>query len=207
MQGLVNLLDAMNDPDRKMARFVSGQAASNLPYSSLIRQSASVSDPYMREAKTFVDQLRYSVPWARQDLLPKRDWLGEPMTNPGYASIIRQRAVNTDPIDVAVSELRGFKPGPPQDRIGGVKLPPKLYDEYQATAGAMTRAGLEVMVRASGWGEIPPGIREQIMHSTVEKARQTAGSMMQARHPELIMQGLSDRRDKINGVKPGKLHD
>ena len=205
MQGLVNLIDAINDPDRKMARFVSGQAASNLPYSSLIRQTASFNDPYMREAKTFVDQLRYSVPWARQDLLPKRDWLGAPMTNPGYQSIIRQRAVNGDPIDVAVSQLRGFKPAPPQDRIGGVKLPPKMYDEYQTTAGAMSRAGLETMVTAPGWGQIPPGIREQIIHSMVEKARQTAGSMMQAKHPELIMQGITDRQDKIAGNKKTKL--
>lgn len=205
IQGLKNLLDAMDDPDHKMGRFVAGQAASNLPYSSLIRQTASFNDPYMREAKTFVDQLKYAVPYARQDLLPKRDWLGQPMDNPGYQSIIRQRAVNSDPIDLAVSQLRGFKPAPPRNMIGGVQLPPKMYDEYQATAGAMTRAGLEVMVRAPGWGEIPPGIREQIIHSTVEKARQTAGSMMQAKHPELIMQGIQNKQDKINGVKPTKL--
>jgi hypothetical protein len=207
MQGLVNLIDALGDPDRKMGRFVAGQAASNLPYSSLLRQTASFNDPQMREAKTFVDQLRYATPWARQDLLPKRDWLGQPMDNPGYESIIRQRAVNADPVDVAVSQLRGFKPAPPQDRIGGVKLPPKLYDEYQTTAGAMAKAGLDVVVRAPGWGEIPPGIREQIVHSMVEKARQTAGSMLQAKHPEIIMQGLSNRQDKITGQKPTKLQD
>jgi len=207
MQGLVNLIEALDEPDRKMGRFVAGQAASNMPYSSLLRQGASISDPYMREAKTFVDQLRYNVPFARQDLLPKRDWLGQPMTNPGYENIIRQRPVNADPIDVAMSQLRGFRPAPPQARIGGVPLPPKLYDEYQTTAGAMTRATLEGMVTAPRWGEIPPGIREQIVHSMVENARKTAGSMMQARHPELIMQGLQDRSDKIKGVKPTKMQD
>lgn len=216
MQGLVNLIDAMSDPDRKMARFVSGQAASNIPYSSLVRQTASsgipftgglLGDPYMREAKTFVDQLRYNVPFARQDLLPKRDWLGQPMTNPGYGNIIRQRAVNADPIDQAVSELRGFRPAPPQARIGGVALPPKIYDEYQATAGGMTRAALEHVVTAPGWSEIPVGIREHIIHNMVENARKTAGSMMQARYPQLILQGISDRQDKINGVKPKKLQD
>jgi hypothetical protein len=207
MQGLVNLIDALGDPDRKMGRFVAGQAASNLPYSSLLRQTASFNDPIMREAKTFVDQLRYATPWARQDLLPKRDWLGQPMTNPGYQSIIRQREVNADPVDLAVSQLRGFKPAPPQDRIGGVKLPPKMYDEYQMTAGAMAKAGLDVVVRAPGWGEIPPGVREQIVHGMVEKARQTAGAMLQAKHPEIIMQGVSNRQDKISGTKPTKLLD
>ena len=80
-----------------------------------------------------------------------------------------------------------------------------MYDEYQTTAGAMSRAGLETMVTAPGWGQIPPGIREQIIHSMVEKARQTAGSMMQAKHPELIMQGITDRQDKIAGNKKTKL--
>ena len=207
MQGLVNLIEALDDPDRKMSRFVAGQAASNLPYSSLIRQTASFNDPYMREAKNFVDELRYAVPYARQELLPKRDWLGAPMDNPGYQSIIRQRAVNADPVDLAVSQLRGFRPAPPQARIGGVALPPKMYNQYQATAGAMTRAALESIVTAPGWGQIPPGIREQTVHSIVENARKTAGSMMQARHPELILQGIRDRQDKIAGTKPTKLKD
>jgi hypothetical protein len=161
----------------------------------------------MREAKTFVDQLRYAVPFARQELLPKRDWLGQPMDNPGYASIIRQRAVNADPIDLAVSQLRGFRPAPPQPRINGVALPPKMYDQYQATAGGMTRAALESLVTSPGWGQMPPGIREQIIHSMVENARRTAGSMMQASHLELIMQGIKDRQDKISGVKPTKLQE
>jgi hypothetical protein len=207
MQGLVNLIDAMDDPDRKMGRFVAGQAASNLPYSSLLRQTASFNDPYMREAKTFVDQLRYATPWARQDLLPKRDWLGQPMDNPGYQSIIRQRAVNADPVDVAISQLRGFKPAPPEARIGGVALPPKLYDEYQARAGALTKAGLEPYVTAPWWGQLPLGMREQQVHKVVEDARKTAQGIMQVLHQELIFQGIQNRGDKITGAKPGKLAD
>ena len=46
------LIEALEEPDRKMGRFVAGQAASNLPYSSLLRQTASFNDPVMREAKT-----------------------------------------------------------------------------------------------------------------------------------------------------------
>jgi len=140
MQGLVNLIDALDDPDRKNGPVRGGAGGIEPTLFSLLRQTASFNDPHMREAKTFVDQLRYATPWARQDLLPKRDWLGQPMTNPGYESIIRQREVNADPVDVAVSQLRGFRPAPPQPRIGGVALPPKMYDEYQTTAGAMAKA-------------------------------------------------------------------
>jgi hypothetical protein len=207
MQGLVNIIEALEEPDRKMGKFLASQAATNMPYSSLLRQTASFNDPYTREAKTFVDQLRYNTPWSRQDLLPKRDWLGVPMDNPGYQSLLRQRAVNADPIDIEISQLRGFKPGPPLPRIGGVALPPKMYDEYQTYAGALSRSALERLIAAPGWSNIPPGIREGIIHDTVERMRHTAGAMVQMRHPELIEQGKMDKQDKIQGVKPTKLQD
>ncbi len=63
------------------------------------------------------------------------------------------------------------------------------------------------MVNAPGWQNIPPYFREQVFHSTIRSMRETAGAMMQARHPEIIQQGVQDRQDKINGVKPGKLQD
>lgn len=139
--------------------------------------------------------------------MPKRDWLGQPLDNPAYHSILRTKAVNADPIDLEISQLRGFRPAPPQDRIGGVKLPPKLYDEYQATAGAMTRATLEKMVNSPGWSNMPPFVREQAIHGVVESMRRSAGILMQIRHPEIMEQGIKDRTDRINGVKPTKLKD
>lgn len=211
MQGLVNVIEAMDDPDRKMGRFLSGQAASNLPFSSFLRQTASaglfatgyLGDPYMREAKTFVDQLRYAVPFARQGLLPKRDWLGQPMDNPGYATILRTRAVNPSPVDREITQLQ-IKPGPPQDRIGGVKLTPNLYDEYQATAGSLTRTLLESMVSEPAWGTLPPIVRETAIHHAIEGSRRAAEAAMQARHPELIQAGVQQRQDHIMGVGPAR---
>jgi hypothetical protein len=205
MQGLVNAIEAMEDPDRKMGRFLSSQAASNLPYSSLLRQTASFNDPYMREAKTFVDQLRYSTPFSREGLLPKIDWLGQPVANPGHQSIIRTREVNENPIDQEIGRLGGaIKPAPPQDRIGGVKLTPDLYHEYQVKAGALTNTMLSAMVRQPGWNSLPPGIRAKSIHDVIEGSRKAAESLMQASHPALIMQGYKQRLDELAnaGRKP-----
>lgn len=200
MQGLANLIEAIDQPDGKMARFLASQAASNLPYSSLLRQGASEVDPYMREAKTFVDALRYNIPYARQDLLPKRDGItGEPLANPGYMTLLRQHAVSTDPLDAELAQLV-LKPGPPQDRIGGVKLTPALYDQYQAIAGALVKTSLDSMVRSPGWTSLAPYLRREAIQRMIEGARQTAAAAMQARHPELIRAGIQQVEDYIRGT-------
>jgi hypothetical protein len=161
MQGLANLIEAMEDPDRKGARFVAGQGGLEPAVFVAAAADRLVTDPNMREAKTFVDGIRNAVPFARQDLLPKRDWLGMPLANPGYGGgptggILRTRAVNADPIDLEIQQLH-HKPTPPQDRIGGVKLSPEMYDRYQAMAGPLTRMALESMVNNPDWHNLPCG--------------------------------------------------
>lgn len=215
MQGLAGLMDAIDEPDRKGARFISNFAGSLLPYSSLLRQVGSSSDPYMRETKSVVDGLRYYIPVARQGLLPKRDWSGTPVANasyggdlpvPGASSIIQHRSAIADPVAQELAAL-DIKPAPPADRIKGVKLPPQLYDIYQSTAGPFTRTALEHYVNAPGWQDMPIGVRAEIFRRTIASTREAAGAAMQMRYPQLIQQGVEDRMNRINGGKPGKLQD
>jgi hypothetical protein len=215
MQGLSNLMQAIDQPDRSGSRYVANFTGSLLPYSSLLRQVASSMDPSMREAKTVVDGLRYYIPVARQGLLPKRDWSGTPIANAGYggdlpvpglSSIIQHRSAVADPVALEFQAL-DIKPAPPQDRIKGVKLPPQLYDIYQSTAGPFTRTALEHYVNTPGWHDLPIGVRADIFRSTIRATREAAGAAMQMRYPQLIQQGVEDRVNRINGGKPGKLQD
>jgi hypothetical protein len=205
-QSLQNIFEAYSDPDKRGAQFVASEASSFLPFSSLIGQTASYMDPDMREAKTFVDGLKYRIPGARESLLPKRDWSGLPVPNPQYHSILRTTQVKTDPVDQEMATLE-IHPAPPQSRIGGVKLPPKLYDTYQATAGAFTRSALSHYVEQPGWHDLPPFVREKMFRATIEATRKSAAAAVQMQHPEIIAQGVQDRLAKINGVKPTKLQD
>jgi|SRR5882672_3113469 hypothetical protein len=100
-----------------------------------------------------------------------------------------------------------MRPAPPSDRIGGVKLPPKLYDIYQSTAGPFTRQALEALVTNPNWFGVPASVREDTMRRTIEATRKTAGSAMQAAYPQIITQGMQQRIGHINGVKPKKLQD
>jgi hypothetical protein len=203
MQGLASVMELIDDPKRYGPRVIPNFVGSWMPFSSLQRQTASVMDPHMRETKTFIDGLKYQVPKLRESLYPKRDWTGSPVENPGYHSLLRTGTVNTDPVDLELQRLN-IKPTPPENRISGVQLTPKLYDEYQSTAGPITRQTLESMVRQPNWQEIPAYLREGLIRSTIKSTRATGTAIMQVRHSEIIMQGLQDRKDEINGVKPKK---
>jgi hypothetical protein len=216
MQGLAGLMDAINEPDRKGAKFVSNFSGSLLPYSSMQRQVASAMDPYMRETKSVVDGLRYYIPTQRQGLDLKRDWTGLPVANAGYggdvpgapglSAIIQHRNAVVDPIAQEMQTL-DLHPAPPQNRIAGVKLPPKIYDAYQSTAGAFTREALTHFVEQPGWHEMPPFVREQMFKATIEATRKSAGAAIQMQYPQIIQQGVDDRVAKIRGEKPTKLKD
>lgn len=200
------LFEAMQE-ERKGAAWVASTTGSLLPFSSAIGQTASgglpftggtFGDPYMRDAKTFIDGLKYRIPGLRETLLPKRDFFGEPLPNPQYGNIIRQRLATTDPVLLEMERLQ-IHPGPPTDRIGGVKLTPKLYDEYQVLAGTAAKMMLEPVVNSAGWSQVPTYNRIEMIHSLIKTAHETSTAIMQARHPDLIMQGLQQRKDYITG--------
>lgn len=199
MQGLVNIVEAMEDPDRKGARYLSSFAGTLSPFSSAQRQTAAFMDPYLRDAKTFVDQLRVGVPMLREGVLPKRDWLGRPVANPAYQSVLRTGAATSDPLSQEMQALH-ITPTPPEDRIAGVKLTPELYDEYQATAGPLTQMMLNSMVNSPNWHQLPDFVRETAIRNVIKSSREQAAGAMQIYHPALIGAGIQQRIDHITGA-------
>ena len=165
-------------------------------------------DPYMREAKTVVDGLRYYIPNVRQGLLPKRDWLGQPIANAGYggdlpvpgvSSIIQHRAAEPSPLALEMKAL-DLNPSHPEDRISGVKLTPALFDHYQASAGTLTKAALEHLMDMPNWGSMPPVVRQMAIQKTITASRKQAAAAMQMQYPELIEEALRQRVDHITGA-------
>jgi hypothetical protein len=211
---LQNLFEAYHD-EKKGTAFLASTAGSLIPFSSLLRQTASAMDPDMREAHTIIDGLKYYTPGLRETLLPKRDWSGAPIPNPGYggdlpvpgvSAILRHGSLNVNPVDMEMERL-GIHPAPPQDRIGGVKLPPRLYDQYQVSAGILTREVLDNLVSQPTWHEIPVFARQEIFRRSISQARQQAAAMLQAAYPQIIKQGVENAINRINGTKPTKLQD
>jgi hypothetical protein len=197
-QSLANLFEAMQE-ERKGVQWAARTAGSFVPFSSFLGQTASYRDPYMRDVKTFFDGIKSVVPGARETILPKRDWLGEPIPNAQYGNIIRQRQALNDPVNMEMGRLQ-IHPGPPSDRVGGVKMEPEMYDRYQAVAGTLTKQTLDSIVSSPGWKEQPDFVRETALRSAIRSTRDMAAGAMQAANPSLIQQGLKQKLDHITGV-------
>lgn len=204
-QSLANLFDAMHD-ENKATKLAATTVSSLIPFSSALSQSASIMDKNQREVKTLLDGLKYRVPGLRETLLPKRDALGQPEPNPQYGSIVRQREANTDPVYTEMAQL-GIHAAPPQDRIKGVKLPPQMYDQYQAVAGTLTKSVLDSFVKQPGWYNLPQFVRQEAFQRVISATRSAGAAAVQMRYPQLIQQGVDDKLAKIEGRKPGKLKD
>lgn len=208
MTGMADLVQAIKDPDREMARYLTKQAGTLIPFSTGVSQVASAMDPDMRQAKDFVSALKERVPGLRQTLMPVRDYAGRPVQNDRYGAgaIIGQRPVNTDPVDQEMERLQ-VRPAPPQPEIKGVKLDPKQYDDYQVYGGVLAKSMLDNIVKSPGWDQLPSFAQKEMMQSSIRTARQMAEPRVQIESeingtpdkPGLITQGLRQTIQRITG--------
>ena len=199
MQGLAELLEATSDPQRNGARYVGNTLSTLIPYSSGLRQTAAFMDPYARDAKSVIDGIKMTLTGERETINPKRSWLGDPIPNSAYHTILNSRTAIADPLDLELQRLQ-IKPTLPENRIGGVKLSPDLFDEYVRTSGPLIRTALEPMVKSPQWSSLPDYVRETAIRSTIDNMRKTGAAVMQMKHPDLIMQGIRQQVDHITGV-------
>jgi hypothetical protein len=174
---LRNIVDVMENP-RSASRFAAWQLSSYVMPVSLVTQTASFMDPYMRQADSLIKGFKYHIPLLRETLAPKRDPLyGEPEPNPGYHAILRSTQTNLDPVKTEMDRLH-YYPAEPGKTIGNVKLTPEQYDKYEATAGPLVKRMLTATVTQPGWENKPPAIRKEIMQAVVTYAREKAESAM-----------------------------
>lgn len=198
-QSLKNIFEAQRD-EKKGAKFVALQAGSFIYPSSFLGQNASIIDPYERKANDLISGLKYRIPFLRETLLPKLDPVyGEPIHNPGYHAIKRMGPVSTDPIKLEMQRLQ-IHPTQPEDRLGGVKLTPEVYERYQMVAGALSKSLLGTVVNDPSYQQMPDIARETAIRNAIETARKAAGTAIQGANQTLILQGLQQKLDHINGV-------
>lgn len=193
-----NIVEVLENP-KEAARMASYQLASYANPYSLLAQSASAIDPYMREADTLLDGIKYRLPYLRETLLPKRDPLyGEPVANPGYHAVLRESPVNADPVKAELDRIQ-YYPTAPQKTIGGVKLTPEQYDRYEATAGPYVKQMLTAAMATPRYKSLALGAQRATVKGIISAGRARARAAMQMAHPELIEQGIAARRAAITG--------
>jgi hypothetical protein len=91
-------------------------------------QIARASDPYTRQARTVVDELKRKIPGMSETLMPRRDEWGEEIPNAqalGAAGLtaIYMTKISNDPVNRAMLEL-GIAPAKVEKKIRNQELTP-----------------------------------------------------------------------------------
>lgn len=197
---LVNInqaMRAMTDPDNNMAKFAGGLAGNLVPGSSALAGYVN-QDPYLRDARTFIDYSIRRLPGASETLPPRRDVFGDPVE--------RKVGLTTnqklDPVEVEHNRLmletgEGLSP-PSPSKGGGIDLRDVVltngrnaFDLYQEMAGKGLKKDLERVIKSDtykrlvdGDGETK-GTRLYALRKVTADHHEQAWKKMLAEFPEL----------------------
>ncbi len=164
LQGLSDVMAALDDPERFMPSLLNSYASSSVPFSSLLREMRKQGDPAMREVRSTMDAIMNTLPGYSDDLPPRRSWItGEPIMYPkgwgqNTVSPLGEALAAANPItegfdtnDPVLQELVSLNFGfsAPTRKINGVELDTEQYSRLLELHGTI-RNGRYTMHQALG---------------------------------------------------------
>lgn len=183
LQGLTNVVGAMSEPARFGPKFLQKLAGSMVP--NVIGQPTAMADPVVREVNSMLDAVQARIPGMRQDLLPKRDWLGEPVETKervGVVGPVRVLKVSEDKVRLEAARLDISMAAAPKKthigkgtgKLGDVELTPEERDTFEKVGGEMAHKILNNIVNADGYDQIPDLIKKRIFAKVLTASHQVA---------------------------------
>lgn len=201
MRGPSDLIKALDEPDRYGARYAQNLLTSfAVPYSVGMAQVAHEIDPYAREARTLMDQIKAKLPWWSETLMPRRDIWGNPVLNREWAGTYQQRLQN-DAVNQAMMRLEIF-PARPERKIRGVELTDQQYDDFARIAGRNAYAQVQAIVATPGFSVISAGIQKSMIRNAIEGARKNAADLILMLNPSILRAAIEAKKSIITGEKP-----
>lgn len=183
LQGITNVINTMSDPGRYGARFFQQFAASLVP--NIIGQPTTMADPVVREVNSMLEAIQARIPGLRQDLLPKRDWLGEPVQTKermGFVMPVREQQVSEDKVRLEAARLDMSMAAAPKKthlgkgtgKLGDVELTPQERDTFERVGGEMAHRILGNIVNAPGYDAMPDLIKRRIFSKVLSASHRVA---------------------------------
>ncbi len=192
--GVNQMMEALQDPDRRGGSVAGNIAASFVPYSAASRQLSQ--DDYLREARSVADRIMQAVPGMSSSIPARYNWLGEPVLN-------RQGLWTDDNgslVDHEVQRL-ALEHGSTLTRVGpnlhGVDLRDitmangkNAYEEYQRLSGKPTNRSIPLrtiaakIIQSDAYKRAPDGDSDVkgtklwILHGRVAKYREAADKVL-----------------------------
>lgn len=202
LQNMHQALEALSDTKGdKGEKYLANLAGNTLPMSSLLR--GVNPDPYMREARTFIDTMLKNMPGYSQRLPPVRDVFGEPVVR--RISITSTSEADTVEAEVIRIMLETEKAGvgKPDPNFEGLDLRDitldngqNAYDRLQELAGQLPgkrslKSHLARLINSPAYQDLPDGdpdvsgTRLNSLARYTRQYRQAAEKTLVRLHPEL----------------------
>lgn len=198
LQGPSDLLEAIHDPDRYGPRYIQKLVGTVIPTG--VAQVARTNDPYLREARTILDNVRSRIPGEREKLFVRRDAFGEPIKGegslgPDLVSPIYQTAARNDP---AIKEMLRLDvvPGRLPRQMKNVELEPAEYDAYSKHAGQLFKQSIDHLVSHPDWRNVPDDAKSELLTTTLRKARDLARTQTMIEFPALVLRIAEEKKNR-----------
>lgn len=228
LQNMHQALEALTDPEARGERWLGNIAGNAFPLSSALR--GLNPDPYLREARSFVDTALKNLPGFSATLPPVRDVFGEPVTRRiGITTDQKADLVEAEHSRILIETGRGI--GKPEPDFEGVDLRDvtlesgqNAYDRYQELSGHIPgqkplKDHLARLIKSTAYQDMPDGeagvtgTRLNALSRTVQEYRQAAKKYLLWENAEIrpLVQArqraargaILENRNQRTGSQPG----
>lgn len=192
MRGAKDMLDAVYHPQEYGANYLKSFATNWLPFSVGSGQIAREIDPYKREQRSILDAAWAKVPFASENLYPRRDMFGKKIPSSGTV-----QSYDRDPVIRRMQALN-MGIGRLERKIGGVQLSDRQFDDYQRQAGGLTNTMLHNLIQP-GFETLPQGMQIKQINDTIGHARDIARGMIKFNpaNQNIMQQMIENKRSAL----------
>lgn len=181
LSGASSFIEAITEPERYAGDFKNRFVASFL-IPNVVGGTARALDPVARKPETLGEEMRSRIPGLKDDLLPRRDVWGRPITSGGglgpdaFSPVWLSKELR-DPVNNELMQL-DYAPGVPSKKIGDRELTPEEHDRYVELAGKASHAALTHLVSSPEWKAMDDVAKVKAAIKTVTAARRGARGQM-----------------------------
>lgn len=189
LRGLVDIARGVAESDRYGPKIVHNLAASMMPASGWLGQTAALMDPYVREVNSILEAIRNKIPVAREGLQPMVSGMtGEPIKERerlGVVLPIKEQKESEDKVLLEAARLGvGIAKAPKSiempalgDRqLGKVELTPEQRTLFSTTSGKLAHEILTKIVSSPNWERMPDIAKKRIYAEVITEARKVGVS-------------------------------
>lgn len=204
LQNIRQTIEAAWSPDQSLGRFAGNIAGNLVPASSAINAYGN-NDPYLREARTFIDTVKRRLPGFSETLPPKRDVFGEPVWKQvGLNTVSSPDIVQGEHNRIILETGKGLNlPDPSRNGVdlrdvtlSNGRNAYDLFQEYSAmpAPGKSMKDAIKAVMEAPDYALLPDGdagtggTKLWAISGAVSKYREAAYKRLLQEFPELRKQ-------------------